>query len=85
MPTSGTWKVPFRGKFGAYDCGGGGGGQGQRPGDEVGVVLARRVVPPFSVQSRQKDTRVAQPPKCHATRRRNVFAGGGDGATAFRR
>ncbi len=37
MPTSGTWKVPFRGKFGAYDCagggdnrgGGGGGGQPQ--------------------------------------------------------
>ncbi len=48
MPTSGTWKVPFRGKFGAYDCagggdnrGGGGGGGGQPQPKEYFQVESR--------------------------------------------
>ena len=46
MPTSCTWKVPFRGKFGAYSADG-----------------ATRLVPAFSVQSLQRNTVVAGPPK----------------------
>jgi hypothetical protein len=61
MPNCGTWKVPFRGKFGPYNEG-------------------RRIVPPFSVQSLQKDTVVEQPPKCNAARERKSIA-----ATTFRR
>ncbi len=79
MPTSGTWKVPFRGKFGAYDYAGDNSQQQQQHHDSP-VVLARRLVPPFSVQSLQRDTRVRDPPRCHATRARV------DGQpTAFRR
>jgi hypothetical protein len=52
MPTAGTWKAPFKGKFGAYD------------GD------CQRLVPAFSVQSRQRNTSVTPPPPCSAFRPR---------------
>lgn len=62
MPTSGTWKVPFRGTFGPYTSEG------------------RRMVPPFSVQSLQKDTTVTPPPNDKkATRQRSA------GVSTFRR
>lgn len=53
MPTSGTWKLPFKGKFSAYDA-----------------ASACRVVPPFSVQSLQKNTVVYDPPRCFSTKDR---------------
>ena len=40
MPTAGTWKVPFKGKFSPYDNEG------------------SRMVPAFSISSRQKNTTV---------------------------
>ena len=56
MPTSGTWKVPFRGKFGAYDCaggggdsrGGGGGGGGQPQPKEQGEPIQHKLWDPCS-------------------------------------
>ena len=74
MPTSCTWKVPFRGKFGAYDLTDVGGGA-VNMGDG-----ARRVVPPFSVQSIQRNTIVRQPPRNSATKERPP-----NGETNFRR
>ncbi|TRY76855.1 hypothetical protein TCAL_03526, partial [Tigriopus californicus] len=53
MPTSGTWKLPFKGKFSAYDA-----------------ASACRVVPPFSVQSLQRNTVVYDPPRCFSTKDR---------------
>ena len=43
MPTAGTWKVPFKGKFSPYDNEG------------------SRMVPAFSISSRQKNTTVNKP------------------------
>ena len=65
MPTSGTWKVPFRGKFSAYDL---------SEADVGGGLGARRVVPPFSVQSIQRNTVVRDPPRSSATRERHSGA-----------
>jgi len=48
MPTSGSWRVPFKGKFTPYD------GNNQR------------LVPAFSVSSRQRNTVVSPPPPCEA-------------------
>jgi len=70
MPTSGTWKAPYPGRsaVGHYESLSSADGR-----------LAR-VVPPFSVQSRQRDVKVAAPPKCGSTRARSA-----PGPTTFRR
>jgi len=48
MPTAGSWKVPFKGKFSPYDTEG------------------NRMVPAFSISSRQRNTTVSPPPACSA-------------------
>ena len=79
MPTSGTWKVPYRGKFGAYDLTHAGATSADSPSHATSLV-ARRVVPPFSVQSIQRNTRVRSPPRSNATKERPA-----NGETNFRR